>query len=84
MAQDKQGEITWQLINILTDAQNTLHDLEQVADNPKTVAAMREVVERIMHVYHGPDEDEGVDRQMLANACVMLAYQVLSEGYLPS
>ena len=81
MAQDKQQEIKWQLINNLGDVQNTLHDLEEVSDNTETVAAMREVVERIINVFHGPDEDIGLDRQMLANACVMLAYQALSEGY---
>ena len=81
MAQDKQKELKWELLNHLEGVQDTLRRLEEIADNAATVEAMREVVDRIVNVFHGPEEDIGLDRQMLANACVMLSYQALSEGY---
>ena len=81
MAQDKQEELKWELLNHLEGVQDTLRRLEEIADNAATVEAMREVVDRIVNVFHGPEEDIGLDRQMLANACVMLSYQALSEGY---
>ena len=81
MAQDKQEELEWELIHHLEDVRDTLRSLEKIADNAATIEAMREVVDRILNVFHGPEEDIGLDRQMLANACVMLSYQALSEGY---
>ena len=81
MAQDKQEELKWELLGHLGEVQYTLRRLAEIADNAATVEAMREVVDRIVNVFHGPEEDIGLARQMLANACAMLSYHVLSEGY---
>ena len=64
----------------ISGVREKLHLLKEVSDTPDEVEAMDGVVMQYMELLYEPLEGEGVRRQLLVNAAVELAYQVMKNG----